>query len=133
MKIKNIGNKDAIWWVGKTIKCEPCGREIELELSDKSNPLLYFIRDVVGYQCEICNNTVTINNHTKSTLITENAPTDPNIVISKTDESTVQVEPPKMDTSPRSARVGNKVTEGWSNPFAGTSWGSDRPATSLGR
>jgi len=48
------------------------------------------------------------------------------------EQSTPAPEPQQEDKNTRAASVGNKVTTGWSDPFAGTSWGSDRPATSLG-
>lgn len=32
--------------------------------------------------------------------------------------------PDTQDQGPRPAQVGNKISEGWSNPFAGTSWGA---------
>lgn len=41
-------------------------------------------------------------------------------------------EPQQEGPNHTAARVGNRVTEGWSDPFAGTSWGSNKPPTSLG-
>ena len=137
MKIKNTGNKDAVWWVGKIIKCEPCGREIELELSDQSNPLLTFTREVVNYKCEVCNNTAMIANHknttTGTTLLVEQS--DQPKVIEWTPSIPLTQTTPPVAPAPasqsRNARVGSNVTSGFGDPFAGTSWGNNQPATSL--
>lgn len=55
----------------------------------------------------------------------------PDSVQNTTFETPLQAEEIKLDpiqpvetVDPYSAKVGNKVTSGWSNPFAGTSWGA---------
>ena len=97
MKIKNEGNKEAIWWVGKLIICDACKREVELELNDKNNPKLRFTSDCVLYTCETCNSEASVKNYStsKPTLITETAPQpESTIVESKADATTIQIEPP---------------------------------------
>ena len=135
MKIKNEGDKEAIWWVGKLIVCDACKREVELEITDKNNSKLRFTNDSVLYTCETCNSEASIKNcfTSKPTLITETVPQpESTIVESKADETTVQIAPPDLHKS-TSAHVGpSKVTEGWANPFAGTSW-AGKPPTSFGR
>jgi len=133
MKIKNVGDKSAIWWLDKAIKCEPCGREVVLELEDKGHSALAFTPGRVDYRCEVCGSVTSITDNYKQVLLTEAAPQpESTIVESKADETTVQVPPPNL-SAPTGARVGNPpVTSGWSNPFAGTSW-AGKPATSLGR
>ncbi len=45
---------------------------------------------------------------------------------------TTQQDSQPVRPQPQGALVGNRVSSGWSDPFAGTSWGSTKPPTSIG-
>ncbi len=63
MKIINEGRRDwRPWWLGQRLKCEECGREVELELYDNMRvnwkPTLYGMYGDIQFECERCGHTV---------------------------------------------------------------------------
>lgn len=63
MKLINKGNGEwRPWWIGRRMKCQECGREVELELHDEMSanwrPTL---DDSVQISCERCGNAVVLN------------------------------------------------------------------------
>ena len=123
MKIIEEGKKEAkMWWVGVKLTCRNCKRSVELEQSDENSPALTLSPYSVAYRCETCGVDVYMDNPANEQLVNENTKvTEP----AKTEEPT-KPSPQPVTENPNAARVGNKVTQGYSDPFAGTSWGVNK-------
>ncbi|MFA5401271.1 MAG: hypothetical protein WC359_12560 [Dehalococcoidia bacterium] len=63
MKLINEGRSDwRPWWLGLRLKCEECGREVELELYDNMRADWYPSLDgnIIEFSCARCGKAVTL-------------------------------------------------------------------------
>lgn len=67
MKIIKVSNPDwKIWWVGRTVECDECGRIVELQKNDDSSALwdcCEYPFERISFKCAICGNKITLNRH----------------------------------------------------------------------
>ena len=127
MKIIETGKSEAkTWWIGQVLICPNCGRKVELEKGDDEGDRgLQTGPDAVQYVCETCKKLIQHDNPAtvaaRQVLVTETPKTIP---------VTQPMAVPPVDTTqggnPRAARVGNNVSQGYSDPFQGTSWGAGK-------
>lgn len=124
MKIINEGAKETkFWWVNKVVTCNTCARKVQLEKADAESSSLNISPTTVTYHCENCGNETVLNK--KPQVITETVSPQPQQSQPVTASKPAPVGNPTVTPQANSgaAPVGNKTSQGWGNPFQGTSWG----------
>ena len=127
MKVLKKGDDKNIWWVGKTATCHDCYQQVQLEVTDSKSIFGFYIgTDHISFDCSNCKSSVKLKKSKVEILeevIKQPLPEEPAkepVVESVVTAETIQIAPPVQT----GAHVGpSKVTSGWSDPFAGTSWG----------